>query len=347
MTKNGRVTLKDVAEVAGVSFKTVSRVANNDPNVRDELRQRILRIIDEMGYHPNHAARLMRSGTSSVIGLMTDRISTTPYAGNIVKGAQEAAWKHGQMLFIMNTDEDDALQKIAIDTMINRGVDGLIFAAVHHRRLTQEQVSDLKRGIPTVLVDCSSPDESISSMVPDEEQAGYEATRVLIEAGHTRIGFINGPARFPAAVGRHQGYLRALTEAGVSTGRELVVSGGWWQRDGYDNASRLLSLSQPPTAIFCASDRIAMGAYDAIKERGMKIPDDVAIVGFDNHEIIAAHLRPALTTMEIPYYHMGRWAVERVLQLKENPELPATFELAHCSLILRNSAGSGVPQLAE
>ena len=336
--KNGRVTLKDVAEVAGVSFKTVSRVVNNDPNVRDELRQKILRIIDEMGYHPNHAARLMRSGNSSVIGLITDRISTTPYAGNIVKGAQEAAWKHGQMLFIMNTDEDDALQKIAIETMINRGVDGLIFAAVHHRRLTQEQVTDLKQGVPVVLVDCSSPDPEISSMVPDEETAGFEATRVLIDGGHTRIGFINGPARFPAAGGRHQGYLRALREAGLTSDPQLVVSGGWWQRDGYDNASRLLSLAKPPTAIFCASDRIAMGAYDAIKERGMKIPEDVAIVGFDNHEIIAAHLRPALTTMEIPYYQMGRWAVERVLELRANPDLPATFEQAHCSLILRSSA---------
>ena len=241
------------------------------------------------------------------------------------------------MLFSMNTDEDDELQKIAIDTMINRGVDGLIFAAVHHRRLTLNQMHDLRRGVPTVLVDCSSPDPAISSIVPDEEQAGYEATQALTAAGHQRVAFINGPARFPAAAGRYRGYVRALQDAGLGLERKWVTAGGWWQRDGYDNTNRLLSLNEPPTAIFCASDRIAMGAYDAIKERGLRIPEDVAIVGFDNHEIIAAHLRPALTTMELPYYAMGRWAIERVLELKTAPDLPAVFEQARCTLIARNS----------
>ncbi len=151
------------------------------------------------------------------------------------------------------------------------------------------------------------------------------------------MAFINGRADFPAAKGRLAGYKKALAKYKIDFDEKLVRSSGWWQQDGYDNTSSLMKHKKPPTAIFCASDRIAMGAYDALRELGYKIPDDVAIVGFDNHEIIAAHLRPSLTTMELPYYAMGKWGIHYLLEHKEDLSTAPIQEVLECPTILRKS----------
>jgi LacI family transcriptional regulator len=327
-------TIKDVAEAAGVSFKTVSRVINNEPNVRDEVRQRVLRAIDKVDYRQNLAAKVLRTQKSQVIGLITDRIATTPYASHIVKGAQDAAWRAGKMLIIINTDGEESVEEAAVDTLIKRQVEGIIFATVHHRLVNPPKAL---LSIPSVLVDCYAQDHCLPSMVPDEVRAGYTATKLLLEKGHRRVGFINGRADFPAAKGRLKGYKKALKDFHLAYDTHLVRDGGWWQQDGYENTSSLMSLPKPPSAIFCASDRIAMGAYDALRELGLKIPDDVAIIGFDNHEIIAAHLRPSLTTMELPYYAMGKWGIHYLLEHKEDPSTVPAQEMLECPPILRKS----------
>jgi LacI family transcriptional regulator len=147
---------------------------------------------------------------------------------------------------------------------------------------------------------------------------------------------INADRKYPAAEGRFVGYQRALEDFGVSVNPKLVRTAGWWQDDGYEQASRLLRLKQIPTAIFCASDRIAMGVYDALKEKGLRIPEDISVIGFDNQELIAAHCRPRLTTVQIPYYEMGAWAVDRLIdKSRDQPALgPVALE---CPLVLRAS----------
>jgi LacI family transcriptional regulator len=331
-------TIKDVARVAGVSFKTVSRVINNDAHVRDALRQRVFHAMEELNYKQNLSARFLRTQESRTIGLITDRIVTTPYSGNIIKGAQEEAWHHGMMLLIVNTEGDAKVEQRAVEMMLNRQIDGLAYAAVHHREIAADTLKLLPTNIPSVLIDCFSGEQIFPTFLPNEQQAGHTATEFLIKKHHQRIAFINGRPDFPAAVGRHCGYARALEEHGLTYDERLVADGGWWQQDGYVNTLKLMRGRLKPSAIFCASDRIAMGAYAALTELGLRIPEDVAIVGFDNNEVIAAHLRPPLTTMELPYYAMGKAAIKHLVANDASDGLPYSLELFECPIIVRASA---------
>ena len=195
-----------------------------------------------------------------------------------------------------------------IEKLLEQRVEGLIYASGFHREVTLPPIAF---DVPTVLVHCFDADGRLPSIVPDEEGGGHSATRRLIEAGHRRIGFINLEPDTTAARGRLAGYRRALVEAGIEPVDDLVMSSDDSSADGgYTAASALLNLADRPTAIFCGTDRIAMGAYDAIKEHGLSIPSDVAVVGFDNQELIAAYLRPKLTTVALPFHEMGTRGVE-------------------------------------
>jgi LacI family transcriptional regulator len=331
-------TIKDVAQLAGVSFKTVSRVINRSPHVKEEVRQRVLRAADSLEYRPHYHARHMRTQRSKVFALLSDDIATTPFAGQIIQGAQEAALRREMLVLTFNTGGDPGVEQAAVGMALERGVEGIIFAAMYHRAVHVPK--DAFR-LPLVLVDCFARDCPIRSVVPDEVNGGYSATKLLLEKGHRRIAMINADQKYPAAEGRFRGYRQALEEFRVPVKPDLVRIGGWWQDDGYEHTMALLQLKQTPTAIFCASDRIAMGAYDALKERGFRIPEDVSVIGFDNQELLAAHCRPPLTTVRIPYFEMGEWAVDRLTDRdqKEN-ESPLRPIALSCPLVARSSVDS-------
>jgi LacI family transcriptional regulator len=328
-------TIKDVAQLAGVSFKTVSRVINRSPHVRDEVRQKVLRAADALEYRPHHHARHMRTQRSKVFAFMSDDVATTPFAGQIIQGAQEAAWRREMLLLTFNTAGDPALEEAAVQAALERGVEGIIFATMYHRAV---QLPEAAFRLPLVLVDCFARNRPARSVVPDEVQGGRSATRLLLEKGHRRIALINADSKYPAAAGRREGYRQALEGFGVPVEPGLLRTGGWWQDDGYEHALALLDGKLIPTAIFCASDRIAMGVYDALKENGLRIPDDVSVVGFDNQELLAAHSRPPLTTVRIPYFEMGAWAVDQLLQGEPDGMRPALepFQL-ECPIVARAS----------
>jgi LacI family transcriptional regulator len=191
--------------------------------------------------------------------------------------------------------------------------------------------------VPTVLLDCYVEDRSLPSVVPDEVQGGRMATEALLQKGHRRIGFINNVDPIPATFGRLEGYKRALAAYHVPFNPSLVHSGKSSAEEGYRCAVELLQLAGRPTALFCFSDQMAMGAYDAIRQLGFSIPTDVAIVGFDNLELIAAHLRPPLTTMELPHYAMGQWAVQHLLNHVDGTNLDPIQQTIICPLIERAS----------
>jgi LacI family transcriptional regulator len=328
-------TIKDVAKLAGVSFKTVSRVINRSPHVREEVRQRVLRAADSLEYRPHHYARHMRTQRSKVLAFLSDDIATTPFAGQIIQGAQEEALRREMLLLTFNTGGDSTVEEAAVQMALERGVEGIIFAAMYHRAV---QVPKDAFRLPLVLVDCFARDCTVRSVVPDEVKGGFSATKLLLEKGHRRIAMINADQKYPAAAGRLRGYRQALEEFSVIVEPELLRIGGWWQDDGYEHAMALLQLKRVPTAIFCASDRIAMGAYDALKENGIRIPQDISIVGFDNQELLAAHSRPPLTTVRIPYFEMGSWAVDQLTggQPKEAHSGVEPFKL-ECPLVPRAS----------
>jgi len=328
----------DVARAAGVSQTTVSLVVNNAPgaNIPELTRDRIWAAVHELGWRPNALARGLTQQRSQTIGLISDEIATSPHGGKMIQGMQDAAWAHAKMLLLTNTSNNRDLERAALALMLERQVDGVIYAAMYHHRVTPP--AELT-SVPAVLVDCSVADVSFPSVVPDEVKGGYTATEALLRRGHRRIAFINSADPIPAAVGRRSGYRRALASYGIAFDPTLVRSGrSPWAPHGYRCMRDLLELRERPTGVFCFNDQVAMGAYEAIKQVGLSIPNDVAIVGFDNHELIAAELRPPLTTLELPHYAMGQWAVEYLLANRSEGSMPANVQhKLECPLVERES----------
>jgi LacI family transcriptional regulator len=331
-------TIFDVAQLAGVSPKTVSRVLNNEPTVKDSTRAAVLDAIARLNYFPSQSARQMRTGQSNIIGIISDEIVTTPYAGDIIKGAQAAAWRVGKLLTVMNTENDPSVEKRAFEVAREYQFDAIIYATYFHREVQLRQ--DLP-DIPLFLLDCFASSRQFASVVPDEEQGGFDATNTLLEHGHTRIGYMTYEGSIPATTGRLAGYRRALEATGITFDPDLIVTEDGQASGGYRGALALLQRQDHPTALFCWNDRMAMGAYDAIHKLGLSIPKDVAVVGFDNQESIASQLHPGLTTMQLPHYEMGKWAVQQVVELMNdrsdgNSPKPLQHKMM-CPLIERDS----------
>lgn len=335
-----RPSMQDVADLAGVSRTTVSFVLNDVPNnnIPETTQERVLAAVKELNYRPNVLARGLRGQRTHTIGFISDEIATTPHAVRMIQGAQDEAWDHENLIMLINTGGDEAMKEAGVQMMLDRRVDGLIYATMYHR---ESHPPAIVQQMPTVLLDSYVADRSLPSVVPDEVTGGYEATKYLIENGHKRIGFINNTDAIPATRGRLLGYRRALKEYDIPFDQTLVTAAYTDQAGGHDAAMRLFNRPERPSALFCFNDRMAMGAYDALRKLNLAIPDDVAVVGFDDQEIIAAHLYPPLTTMALPHYEMGKWAVSYLLKLISDPhQAPeaAVQQMIHCPLVRRTSA---------
>jgi LacI family transcriptional regulator len=334
-----RVVLKDVAERAGVSLTAASLVLNGKAggSIPQETQARIMAAAVELGYRPNAMARGLRSGRSATIGFISDEIATTPFAGAMIQGAQDAAWEAGKLLLLINTGGDRAIESTGLELLQERHVEGVIFATMYHQVI--EPPATL-RDMPAVLLDARTADGSLPSVVPDERGAAREATLALIGAGHRRIGFLQDREPIPAAPEREAGYRSALVEHGLSTAPDLIARGPLTASGGWRAGLELLTLPEPPTAIFCFNDQMAMGAYRAAAESGLHIPEDLSIVGFDDQELIAPWLVPGLTTMALPHLQMGRWAVQHLLSILGGDVPQADPPAQHrmpCPLIARSS----------
>ncbi len=337
--KSKRPSMQDVANLANVSQTTVSFVINQvpDANIPQETQDRIWAAVEELGYRPNAMARGLRSQRSHTIGFISDEIATTPHAGRIIQGAQDMAWANRYLLLLVNTGSDRVMKRAAIDMMVDRQVDGLIYATMFHREVNPPEAV---RQLPTVLLDCFVADRSLPAVVPDELNGGRNATAFLLAKGHRRIGFINNVDPIPATWGRLEGYKQALLAYGLPFDESLVVTGLSEQKGGYDGTMTLMQRPDRPTALFCFNDRMAMGAYDALRKLNLSVPHDVAVVGFDDQDIISAHVYPPLTTMALPHYEMGKWAVSHLLHLIDQPEAESTTtvqQIMECPLIIRQS----------
>jgi len=332
-------TIKEVAQRAGVSIRTVSRVLNEHPHVANATRERVLRVIEELDFRPNAAARYMRTGQSQLIGFLTDEVAQNVFSYDLIIGAQQAAWEHEKLLFLLNTGNDPEVETRAINMMRDHQVEGIIYATMYHREIKRSQFPE---DIPAILVNCFADDRSLPSIVPDEIGGGRLATETLLKHGHRRVGFVNVAAKEPAPLGRLEGYRQALANYGIPYDEALVrfieepFEG--IATSTYDCVLSLLQMSDPPTGIFCFNDMMALGAYDAVRKSNLRIPEDVAIVGFDNVEILAAQIHPPLTTIELPVFEMGQLAVRMLLGEGDiaQGEQPVQHVIA-CPLIIRRS----------
>lgn len=334
-----KVGIREVAKAAGVSVTTVSHALNDATSfrVKAATQQHIREVAKDLGYAPNRLASGLRNQRSQILGLVSDQITTTPYAGAMIRGAQDAAYERGYVVMVVNSSMDSALETREISMLQQHQVDGVIYARMYHQNA---QLPAQLAGLPTVLLDAVTEDKSISSVVPDEVGAAETAVEALIQAGHTRIGMINNRDDIPATHGRREGFLNVLRRHGLEhDSRHLAIGTPHPTQGGREAALELLGQTDRPTALFCFNDRIAMGAYQAATALRLRIPEDVSVVGIDNLEIIADSLWPGLTTVALPHYEMGRWAVSRILDDIENPGKPPVQIHLGCPLIERGSLG--------
>ena len=312
-TKPRQPTMNDVAQAAGVSQTTVSFVVNEveDTGITEETKRRVLAAIEKLGYRPRIPKRFRRQ--SGFICLVVDNVLSSPHGNRLIQGVQDEAWARGMSVIVEETGFPGGQpDSSALAKLYEIHLEHMIYATLAHERITPPK-SFYEWSV--VLLNCSEPKGRLASIVPDEREAEKRATTVLLDAGHTRIGFIGGP-KFEigvATMARFDGYRDALQERGVALDESLVSFGADLADTGHDQARRLLDRKDRPTALVCYNDQIAMGAYQAATELNLAIPRDVAVIGFDNLELIAGFLRPGLSTMELPHYEMGQRAVQFVL----------------------------------
>jgi LacI family transcriptional regulator len=314
-----RVTLADVARLAGVSKTAASFVLTGrreEMRISAEIETRVLAAARETGYRPNIVSRSLRTGTTHTIGFVSDIVATTPFAGNFIKGALEAARDRGYLLLIAETEGDPTLEQQLLEAMIDRQVDGIVFAAMYTRKLAVPRLLRSRRA--ALLNAVPTRPASLPSVIPDELEAGSTAARTLLEAGHREGIYLIGagtrkpqPTRSLAAVERLQGITQTLRAAGVEPAGAIAFDD--WQPDrGYATVQKILRRGVQPRALICFNDRLALGAYNALAEAGLEVPSDTSIVSFDD-DPIASWVQPRLTTIAIPHYELGRKAIELLL----------------------------------
>lgn len=342
------IGIKDVAVAAGVSVTTVSHVLNEVSYARisSETRDKVRNAAEELGYGPNRLAQALRTQRTGMLGLVSEEIATTPHAGRIILGADEAAKARGYNLMIINTPGSASLESRQADVqaLLERRVDGILYATMYHRNV--ELPRNLEN-VPSVLVDSVAIGGNITAVVPDEDGGARAAVGALLDAGHTRIGFINNTDDVPATRQRLQAFRAMLTEAGLDGDAAPVESEVSEVHGGYAAAKRILSRedrADVPTALFCYNDRMAMGAYRAAAELGLSIPKDLSVVGFDDQELIAANVYPGLTTVALPHYEMGAWATDHLIDAIEGKEDLSLMALhptvLGCPLVRRDSVAA-------
>jgi LacI family transcriptional regulator len=337
-----RITMADIARKASCSQATVSFVLNNTPGIRlsQQTRDRVIQAAYTLGYtFPILSAP--RSATSEklddIIGFAVDQLATSPEAVVAIEGARKASWNTGNVVLVAQTHSDPVMEPRTIRALTSQGVSALIYMTIFTREIEAPGfLYELE--IPVILLNCYSSDHTFPAVVPGETVGGQNATTYLIEQGHRRIATIVGEPWMEAAQDRLKGYRRALSTADILFDPALVIEGDWSASAGYEATVKLLKLKAPPTAIFCQNDRTAIGCYEALKEAGLRIPDDVSVIGYDNEEI-SRHLFPALTTLILPHAEMGQWAVEQIGTANPKDQRRYPITKLECHLIKRSSVG--------
>jgi LacI family transcriptional regulator len=336
-----RKTLKDVAALADVSSATASLALNgHSSRVSADVIERVQRAAKSLNYQPNLLARGLRTQETKTIGFISDVVATTPFAGQMIAGAQEHAWSKGWLLLLIDTNNNPSLEAAAIDALHQRRVDGFIYASMFHR------IVKIPKGLvgrQVVLLDCTDePKKSrVDSVIPNEYEGAMSAMRLLLSQGHRRIGHVTSREVGVATVERLRAYKNALAEAKIPFDASLVAySASADAPDGYDGAVQIFANKKAPTAVFCYTDRMAMGVYEFAQENGLSIPRDLSVIGFDDQPFLANALRPALTTVRLPHYEMGSWASERLINLVNDEDSDSTKPMRNylqCPLVERES----------
>ena len=333
-------TIKDIAKVAGVSHTTVYRALNDKPRISRSTKERIVSIARRYNYQPNVLAQSLVLGRTKTLGLVITTI-VNPFYTELAKGIEDTARSLGYTIFLCSTNFDISLERLYIDMLRSRGVDGIIFTSAHmHDPNITRLVADR---FPLILVNRRVSEDAvldrIDYVVVDNVRGGFVAVEHLIKMGHRRIGIISGSPDSSAAVERLEGARKAFSDYGLDPADLLVFEGDFLKPSGYEAAKKFLGLKNPPTAIFGANDYMALGAYEAILDAGLRVPEDIALIGFNN--ITFSAMRGIeLTTIGQKKYEMGSVAVHILIDRIEGRDGDTVKQITlEPELIVRRSCG--------
>jgi len=328
-----KVTIKDIAREADVSVTTVSRVLNKKPDVGDDTRAKILKLIDEMNYNPNSVARGLVMQKTHTIGLIIPDISN-PFFPQVARAIEDKAQKLGYSVIFFNTDNHLEREKKAVELFKSKQVDGLI---VSLSLGNEEILKELKASnYPVVQIDRSVLNDSYPLVSIDNKNSSYQMVEYMLKKGYRKIAHISGDLNTTTARERLEGYKKAISDYGIEINEDYIIEGDYTQHSGFEAVKKLLKLKDSPTAVFAANDLSAAGVYKALFAADLKIPEDMAVAGHDDIGI-ASLLRPELTTMRQPKYSLGERAVSVLLKMINNSGTECEDQILKTNLIIRES----------
>lgn len=330
-------TIRDVAAAAGVSLGTASKGINGTGQLRDETRQRVLQAAQKLDFRPNHLAQSLLRGRSFTVGLVsTDRYGR--FSIPLMEGIEDALESTRMSVFLCNGADNPQREREHVEQLLMKRVDGIIVTA---RRVDpRPALKGLAHSVPVLYAFAQVKDRKALCLLPDDVGGGRLAGEHLIAAGRRRIAHITGPGDFEAVRHRAEGLRQAVERNGLRWRAADVMSGLWSEEWGRAATERLLARRPRCDAIFCGSDQIARGAVDALRERGVHVPDDIAVVGFDNWQIVAEATRPPLTTIDMNLHELGRQAGLRLLAMMDGKDHRGGIVRLPCRLIVRESCGA-------
>lgn len=327
-------TMKDIAKLAGVSTSTVSHVINKSRFVSEEISLRVNNAAQQLNYRPSALARSLKINRTKTIGMLVTT-STNPFFGEVVKGVERSCYQQGYNLILCNTEGDNERMRESVNTLLQKRVDGLILmcSSLEGERIDVfEQYPD----IPVVVMDWG-PMLFTSDKIQDNSlRGGYLAAKYLIESGHQQIGCITGPLVKHQAQMRYEGYKRALNEAGLDFNANWIIEADFECEGGYEAFNKMFAKGSLPSSIFVCNDMMAMGVINAANEKGIRIPQDLSIIGYDDIHI-AKFMSPSLTTIHQPKYRLGKAAVEALLNRLEKGAIDAQVVQLEPTLVERST----------
>jgi LacI family transcriptional regulator len=329
-------TIRDVAKRAEVAPTTVSRVVNNSGYVSKETRERVEAAIAELGYVPNTLARSLRFKKTNTLALVLPDI-TNPFWTTVARGVEDAASDRGFNVILCNTDESEVEQTKYLTVLLQKQIDGIVLAPA---RSTAEPVEFIqKQGVPVVVLDRRVPYTQVDIVRGDSLKGAYRIVRLLLALGHRRIAILTGPQDVSTAVDRVSGYRQAMVETDLDVAGNLVYYGEFTQASGYEMTQQVLTTASPPTALFAANNFIAIGSLRALRDAGLRVPEDIALVSFDDLPQ-AFVIDPFLTVVAQPAYEMGHQATELLLARLSGLAPPEYQEIVlPTETIVRRSSG--------
>ncbi|MBN9308022.1 LacI family DNA-binding transcriptional regulator [Devosia sp.] len=327
-------TIRDVARIAGVSIGTASKALNANGRLKQETRDKVREVAREIGYRPNDMAQSLHRSRSMTVGIIsTDSFGrfTLP----IFQALEEQFADRGIAIFMCNATDDPERESQHLDQLLGKRIDGLVVTA--RRADKRPPVGPLPPGLPAIYVFTQADDDSALSLIPDDEGGARIAVRHLAEIGCQRIAHVTGPLRFEAVQLRHRGYLSAIAEAGLVANPSHYLAGAWSEAWGRDAVARLFDgQNEPPDGLFCGNDQIARGVVEALRERDIDVPGRVAVVGFDNWNVMTDAARPPLTSVDMNLSALGHEAGRLLIDMIGGKEIRGIRRLP-CTLVVRES----------